>query len=259
MAFVPENDLERVLMRAAGEPAARPEFYRLLLESDLLVLGTVDRAPGATGGTVVQPGDQLKIIAVTIDAKPCHPLFSSMTRLQSYIKSEESFLTLKGRALFEATPGATFLLNPGADYGKMMLPGEIAGLLHPESVAPQRVTLDKPTQVLIGQPSVYPHALVEALKTMFATHADVEAAYLVQIAFSDRDQPPHPMIGVETTGAWETLSAEIGRVAAAAAPGLLFDVSRIDRAKPRETLTAALLKTEPFYRRKKSLWGALFN
>jgi len=35
VTFAPENDLESALMRAAKEPAARPEFYRLLLSSDL--------------------------------------------------------------------------------------------------------------------------------------------------------------------------------------------------------------------------------
>jgi hypothetical protein len=257
MAFAPENALEDALMHATREPAARPEFYRLLLESDLLVLGRVARAIPGTEGPTVLPGDSLQIRSAQINGRASHPVFSSLTRLQAYIRERDDFLTLKGRALFEATPGASFVLNPGSDYGKELLAGEIAQLMDPASTAPQRITIQKPTQVLIGQPSVYPQALVDALKVAFAARAEIEAAYLVQIAYEA--QAPHPLIGVETTGDWDSLSSAVGGVAAAAAPGLLFDLARVDRAAPQTTLTDALLKTAPFYQRKKSLWNALFH
>lgn len=248
MAFTPENALEDALMHAAKEPAARPEFYQLLLVSDLLVLGRVARAAPGKAGPTVLPGDTLEIASARINGHACHPVFSSLTRLRTYIHEEEEFLTLNGRALFEATPGATFMLNPGSDYGKELLPNEIGRLLNPASTAPARVTIQKPTQALIGQPSVYPHALVDALMAAFAKRDDVVAAYLVQIAFEG--QPSHPLIGIETTGNWEMLSSEVGRIAAAAAPGLLFDVAPIDRKEPQKTLTDALRKTTPFYQRK---------
>ncbi len=257
MAFVPENALETALMHAAKETAARPEFYRLLLASDLLALGRISRAKPETGGPTVQPGDKLEIVSVQINGRACHPLFSSATRLQAYIRQKEEFLTLNGRTLFTATPGATFVLNPGSDYGKELLPGEIAQLLDPASATPQRVTIQKPAKVLIGQPSVYPHALVDALKDAFAKRDDVAAAYLAQVAYDG--QPSHPLIGIETTGNWDALSPEVGRIAAAAAPGMLFDVAQIDRKMPHATLTDALLKTTPFYQRKKSLWNSLFH
>ena len=38
------NGLELALAKAATEPAHRPEFYRLLLESQVLVLGHVKAA-----------------------------------------------------------------------------------------------------------------------------------------------------------------------------------------------------------------------
>ena len=39
MPFISENKLEEALVRAVKSPATAPDFYRLLLESDLLVLG----------------------------------------------------------------------------------------------------------------------------------------------------------------------------------------------------------------------------
>jgi SseB protein C-terminal domain/SseB protein N-terminal domain len=257
MAFVPENALESALMHAAKDAAARPEFYRLLLESDLLVLGRVARATPGTDGPTVLPGDSLQIVSAEINGRTSHPVFSSTTRLQTYIREQQNFLTLKGRALFEATPGASFVLNPGSDYGKELPPTEIMRLLDPKATAPERVTLQKATSVRIGQPAVYPHALVDALKEAFAARDDVVAAYLIQIAYEG--QPSHPLIGIETTSAWDAFSMAVGQIAAASAPGLVFDLAPIDRSGPQATLNSALLETTPFYQRKTSLWNSLFH
>jgi hypothetical protein len=245
MTFAPENDLEDALMRAAKEPAARPLFYRLLLDSDLLVIGTIAGRPPSKGLSNVAVGESLQIASAERNGKPFHPVFSALSRLQSYVREEQGYLALNGRALFEATRGATFVLNPGSDYGKELLPHEIARLLDPAAVQPETITIQKPTSVRIGQPSVYPHALVNALKTSFAARPDVLEAYLAQIAYEG--QPSHRLIGVETIGDWQSLSNEIGRVAAQAAPGEVLDVVRIDRSKPPETLAKSLLETTPFY------------
>ena len=34
MPFIAENELEQALVKAVKDPAAAPDFYRLLLESD---------------------------------------------------------------------------------------------------------------------------------------------------------------------------------------------------------------------------------
>jgi hypothetical protein len=246
MSFEPENDLERTLMRASKEPAARPEFYRLLLESDLFVIGQVEgRAPGEARHAIAS-GEKVQIMtSKTAKGEPFIPVFSSLSRLRTYIHDENGYLALKGRPLFETVPGAMFILNLGSEYGKELLPQEIAGLLNPVG---RTVTMDKPTKVLIGQPAVYPHDLVDALKEAFARRRDVLNAYLIQIAFQDGDQPPHPLIGIETTGDWQDVSQEIGRVVTALPSGLQVDAVRVDRAQP-EGIAASLLQTAPFYTR----------
>lgn len=248
VTFVPQNALEETLMQAASDPAARPEFYRLLLASDLLVIGNIEGQAQDGREQTVSAGQNLQIMPATYKGQNCIPVFSSLVRLQAYLTRQESYVALNGRALFEIAQDAMFVLNPNSDYGKDLLPEEVANLLAPQP--PQAVTIDKPTQVLIGQPAVYPHALVDALKVAFAARPQVLAAFLVQIGFPDAAPPPHPLIGVETTGDWKTLSAEIGRIATAAMPGIVLDIAPIDRAKQDDGLTAALLATEPFYIRK---------
>jgi hypothetical protein len=251
MAFVPENDLEKALMRAANEPAARPDFGRQLLASDLYVIGTPD-TPQNPGTTRLASGEKLHLVSVEKDGRTYLPVFSSLGRLQASVSGQQGYIALNGRTLFEMTKGSHFVLNPGSDYGKELPPGEIAMLLNPGANKPQA------TKVIIGQPAVYPHNLVNALKACFAKHKDVVSAHLVQIAFADAAQPPHPMIGVAMTGDWDSLAAEIGRVAGIAVPGLTFDMVRIEPGKAGD-IVAALAKTPPFYRRKKSVWRSLFN
>ena len=53
MPFISENELEKALVKAVKSPASTPDFYRLLLESDLLVMGT---AEGQEGASDIHPG-----------------------------------------------------------------------------------------------------------------------------------------------------------------------------------------------------------
>jgi len=244
VTFTPENDLESALMRAAKEPAARPEFYRLLLSSDLFIIASVRGRKLSGAASSIEPGEQIEIARGEMNGKPFHPVFSSLKRLDENNRDGAEWLSFNGRALFEMTKGATFVLNPGSEYGKELLAEEIAWMLSPATA--RQIQIDKPTQVLIGQPAVYPQALVDALKALFATRPEVASAHLVQIGYPD--QEPHPLIGVETAGHWEGLSGDIGRTLAAAAPGLTVDAMPIDRSE-KDGLSAALIEVQPFYTR----------
>ena len=237
MAFEPENDLERALMRAPSEPAARPEFYRLLLESPLFVLGDMSG------------GNSMRLGTVRHGEHEYHLVFSALSRLQAFVAKPENYLELKGRDLFSAARGAYFMLNPGADYGKELLPDEIAHLLDPKP-SHREVTVEKETQVLIGQAKDPPTALMEALATAFRARPDVLTAYIAQIHYPDPDEKPHPLIGVEALGAWEPVSAEIGRVVDGLHLGLTVDAVPIVRGASNNTLSDALLRYPPFYKRE---------
>jgi len=208
MSFVPENPLEEAIVRANKSAMTRREFYRLLLESDLVVIGRIEGRDPLSDRATLAPGEKLQIASATHEGRKFVPVFSSMTRLEAHLQKTAEYVTLNGRALFEITRGSAFLLNPGSEFGKELSAEEISSLLDPPDIAAQRIVIGKPMQVLIGQPAVYPHALVDALKQAFAARPDVLAAYLVQIGFAD--QPSHPLIGVETIGEWAALSAEIG-------------------------------------------------
>src|SRR5262245_49577657 len=94
-----QNALELALAKAATEPAYRPEFYRLLLESEVLVLGHTES--GEKGRRTVAAGEKLSIVNwQKNDGTPVIPFFASLEALRRAIKEEQSFVALPARTLF---------------------------------------------------------------------------------------------------------------------------------------------------------------
>jgi hypothetical protein len=240
MLFIPENELEKALVRAVKEPQTAPLFYRLLLSSDVLVLGTVEGQEGATAAFSLAPGGRIKLVTGTKNGSQYLPLFSSLARMQDYVKQESKYLSVNGRALLDLTRGAPVILNPASEYGKELSPEDVRQLL--EGSAEIRA--------IAGEAAGVPLALLEMLAGLVATRSEVQAAWMIQVANAERPQQPHPLIGIETTSpsAWPLLMQAIESAAQMQLPGVMFDIQRVDRLNP-SGMTGALLQAEPFYRR----------
>ncbi|MSP94091.1 MAG: hypothetical protein EXR00_02380 [Alphaproteobacteria bacterium] len=239
----PENDLERALLRAQTEEDARPEFYRLLMEAELFVIGDVVDAAG-TKQEGIPPGAQLRLAGIEHDGHSYHLIFTSMKRLETFAGEPASYFRIPARQLFLATKGAHFMLNAGDELGKPLMPDEIDYLLNPP-LPTEGAVPEEGTRVKLSHPSPYPHVLVKALKTMFARNPNVLAAHLLTISYNDNDYP-HPLIGVEVADDWPGVSKEIGNVLKAANAGTVVDMMPLNRANP-EGVARALLETPPFY------------
>jgi hypothetical protein len=243
MPFVSENQLEEALIRAIKDPQQAPVFYRLLLECDLLVLGTVEGKEDHCEPFALDPGGKLKLVTGLRDGSHFLPIFSSLSRMQDYVKQESKFLRVNGRALLELTRGARVFLNPASEYGKDLSAQHVAQLLEPSRPPSQPRTIT-------GEAD-YPVALVEMLTNVFAAKPEVEAAWMIQVTFADRADQPHPLVGVEfgrAGGDWTALMRALEAVAQSL-PGFVFDIQRIDRDNPN-SLSDALLQVPPFYQRR---------
>jgi hypothetical protein len=240
MLFIPENELERALVKAVKNPAAASDFYRLLLESDLRVMGTAEGQEGATEAFTLAPGNNLKLVTGLKDGNPYLPVFSCVLRMQEYVKQECKYLSINGRALLDLIRGAQVILNPASEYGKELTAEQVGQLLGPSRLSgPQRSTASE---------AEYPMPLVEALTRVFAANAQVDAARMIQVTFADRAQEPHPLVGIEASPSvdFRKLVDAIQQETEHAAPGTVFDIHRIDRAASNN-VTEALLQAEPFY------------
>lgn len=230
MAFVPENDLERALIDAAINPAIIGKFYSLLLDSELFVLGRANEG-------------KLEIAQIHHHDRLYHPIFSATTRLQQYAQEHPKYFSMKGRDLFASAPDAYFLLNPGWEYAKELVPHELAHLLQLEKAAnePPR------GEIVITQPAVFPAILADALRKLFTARPEVEAAYLGQMTIGKGETPSHPIVGVKLEGPWEPLSEAIRQVVTPLPQG-----TRLAAMPMNETYKALadkLMRFDPFYTR----------
>ncbi|MDE2495535.1 MAG: enhanced serine sensitivity protein SseB C-terminal domain-containing protein [Alphaproteobacteria bacterium] len=240
MSFVPENKLEEAMLQAVSHARSRPLFYRLLMESDLYVLG---EASGPDGSDTLTGGELLNIDSITRDGKSYHPVFTSQTRMNAFLPEPRSYFLLRGRALFECTRGAFFVLNPNSDVGKVLAPDEITyWLAHAHSAADQ-------TDIVVGQPYVYPKKLIKALCVLFMSRSRIAAARLAYAAPAGSREAAYPLIGLEADGDVPRLAQEIFEVAATALPRTRIDVVYLDPNVPGTPLQQHLLSLAPFYRR----------
>jgi hypothetical protein len=244
VAFVPQNPLEDALLRAQTEVPAREEFYRLLKSEGLVVPGDCGRAAEGDAVAKASPGDTLNMPVMRINGRQYYPVFSSVERLKAF--RDTLFFVMPGGELFHSHHGAEFLLNPGSDLGKVLTHDEIAYCLDPSSG--RKAASGR--RVYWREPKEYPQKLVDALRVLFTNRGDVLSAYLLEVAFSERKEPPHPLIGIEAAGDWRKTFAEVTEITGNLLPDIIVDVIPLDRAKPMDELAAALLTISPFYVRE---------
>jgi hypothetical protein len=205
----PENRLEASLRKSAGEPSLQSAFYGLLLAENLFVLTVKTAIPA--GNQVLETDTAVNILKLDDGTIP---VFSSTDRIfdRGVIKEEVQYLAMKGEDLFNLAKGAGFVLNPYSDYGKRLLPAEVANLLNGThtSTGHQLITLEKETPVQVGQPSKYPAEIIDALKQLFATTPSVKAAYLGWIFDPGARQPPHYIFGLHMDGPDPGITREAG-------------------------------------------------
>jgi hypothetical protein len=144
--FTPANELEETLVRAATDPAARPEFYRRLLAADLFVL--TEEAHAADGQTSKPAGADASFITWDSPNGSYVPLFSSRARIDEIARLRErtyGFVALPGKAAFArlAKEKRVAFLNPGFACGKQFVPDVIDRLSGGEKAVPAAGAAEK--------------------------------------------------------------------------------------------------------------------
>lgn len=252
-----DNELERLLKLAVSEAAHRPAFFRELLESTVYILGD---------GEQVQQEGNITLDADTPvniqhwekqDGSSVVPFFSSLRLLQQAVEDEQPFIAMPARVLFEITQGAELFLNPKAEYGKEFYPEEVAQLLANGGVSkPVEHYIDKDSQILLGQPEMYPAAMVDALTTLFSQRKPVRRAFLALMHDRALDEKPNLLVGVEVDGDAAEIDALIQEAGSVASEALADD-EPVDfclvSEKERGVSHYLIAHTQPFYQRR---WGS---
>jgi hypothetical protein len=254
-----ENELERLLKMAADEPAHRPEFLRLLLESSVYVLGTAGQDEGSIE---LEAGSEVALMHwQKPDGSTIIPFFSSQEMLEKSIDQPESYLHISTHALFSMTKGAHLVLNPKWDWGKEFVPEEIEHLLEwaLSGVTTER-RVEEDTSVMLGQPTEQPAKMMDSLSQLFAKHPQVKRAFLALMHDPSQSEAPSLIVGIETEGSVDQIIREAAHVASDTAPkGVAVDLCRV--SEDEQGLSQYFLnETKPFYEKSlgskiKSMFG----
>lgn len=207
--FFPQNRLEALLVQAANDPGARPEFYKELLAAELYVLIVPGDRPD--GKFVAQPGDHLSIKGVLVEGRKLIPVFTSELRLREYIRSQDHLAKLNGQSLFSmiAAQDNGIVLNPASGYGKEFTREEIVSLVDGSVFQPQRQVISKEAKVLIGMPKEYPEKTVKALSSYFQGRPEVKKAFVAQIHVPDSGEAPHLIFAVQADGDFRPIASDL--------------------------------------------------
>jgi hypothetical protein len=248
--MVPGNPLEHALVAAAAEASARPLFYRLLLESPLLILDASGAPPARHEKTVLQKGTHVEAVCVELNGVAHTAVFSSLAVLQEFVQTEHKYVAMLGSDLFNLMRGSHLILNPGADYGKQILPGEIDAILSGAAARGYATQiLEEDTQVRLGQPSTPPTHLTLALSAVFQSRKEVRAAYLALCSWP-KSGDQHLMVGIDATGDWDALMRDVSSaLKVSARPDEIVDFVRMADSP----VAPYMRQSRPFY--KKKLFG----
>lgn len=213
MSFEPANTLEEKLVKAITEPSARPDFYNELRNSEIY---TIQGGPSPVQEkTELTAGQSVQLLSVEMDGKRYLPIFSSLTRMQDFIKEPVQYLAINALHFFNLTKGADVLLNPGSPFGKEFSAREIESILDGSVFnAQEAYVVEKSTQTMIGPPSEPPTELLEGLNTLFSDRLkNVICAYNAQVFNPRTDRAPRTLIAISYIGKGDKIIEECGKVA----------------------------------------------
>ena len=107
-------------------------------------------------------------------------------------------------------------------------------------------TVEKDTEVLLGQPAQFPTHLTDAMSSVFRSRKEVRAAYLALCSWPESGEQ-RLIVGIDATGDWDALMRDVSSALnAAARPDDIVDFVRMDDSP----IVAYLRRTQPFYRKK---------
>jgi SseB protein C-terminal domain/SseB protein N-terminal domain len=243
--FVPENDIERLMVEARAGRAPMTTFMRALLRWHVFAVP----GEGAGEGGYTVPAQQGRDGGLYI------LVFTSHDRLKRFTGQEEA-IRLPLQELAGSWPdGVSLVVNPG-DGVELVMPGE--DLL--SFAAGKRAMVDENvvpagTTVYVGDPAVEPEAALEAVARVLAGRPEVAAAYRAQIAVERPGEEPGLAIGLvldaPPTEGDESLQAAVAEAAiAGGAPEV--SIMRLDPAGTGNAIADHMLqRTRPFYERRR--------
>lgn len=208
-----KNQLETLLHKALTEPGWRPEFFRVLLASEVWVPGCAIAQDAENQQSILDLQHWEKR-----DTSQIIPFFSSQQALAQVTDEQQPFIVMPVRALFEMTLGETLFLNARLPQGKEFTPQEIRRLLEGDADPhSEQQIIQGGIPLLLSTLVRPPDFLIEPLINLFQELKTVKRAFICQVK-EQQQQKPNLLIGIEIQGDVDTIIQATGSVASDALP-----------------------------------------
>ncbi len=248
-----EDLLRRALRLAYEDPVNRPAFYKLLLDSEVFVIGNTADSDGETKQTMLKQGDQVQIANMEADdGTPFIPFFSTLEKMQAVVHEKVDYLGMPARMLFEITAGKNMALNPGDEFGKFFVAQEITELLaHGLPGQVEQHINQSETEVMLGRPAKQPTEILDTLGRLFAQNGHVSRAWLIQFMDPARHKKPAFLVGIDgDRDQWnEICESAYTATATFLDEGQAMEFAPVDPGNPDELAKAIMETDQPFFER----------
>ncbi len=187
-----ENPTERLLNEAADSVAARPEFYRELLSSRVLICphGNIEESDDPEKDTAT-----LKMDTVTVEGIHYVPFFLA----EKFLPPGRRYVSLSAKTFFEITKGSHLVLNGGHVPMKTFSPDEVAKLLSGELLKPEKEFQVKSNASLtIGPAPQTPQQLLDQVAKFFDREPGVLRAWLGWYKNAPVESQPGYLLAIES-------------------------------------------------------------
>lgn len=184
-----------LLKSSYQSPSRRPDFYKLLLKSDLLLL-CHDHHTSKAGAPGRQSRDTEPLAIETwsrASGEAIIPVFSSANSVRLGIKSADA-IWLNAKQIFKMLKKTWFVLDPFSPTGREFSPLEVTQLLRGELTKPAKIVKAKKLASLgeyklkpIRKPS---RELLKDLVEICRSSKGVQKAYIASIAYRKGGRAP---------------------------------------------------------------------
>ena len=204
----PCNDLERALAATRESPAAWLPFYRCLRESVVVVGHLPDPDDAADENGVPRT---LRVPMTERYGEKHTTWFTSTERAIAWLGPDVPRFRISVAGLFIAGEPTATVLNAG-HRSEVSLPRDLVAAIADETIfdrpAVRTIETTSLGALYFSAPPRPQTHLTQALVTVFAKRTDVVCAHLAWMT-NDGTDPPHAVIGIEASGAFEPLAVAV--------------------------------------------------
>ena len=205
-----KSGLDRLMEAAAKDASREPELFRVLLDAVLYAHLPVDDGTERMGDGARRV--RLVMFKSPDDGTLVIPVFTDEDKAEFASGGVAKVIAVTGRELFEATRGATLMLNPN-DVKCTLYPEEISALLANSTLAPVTKGRFEEDQAHPFKLTKVPVPLIKALKRSLPAVPSIESAYIAGLRWRDLGRPESVLIALGSSPGHEDREARATAIA----------------------------------------------